>query len=109
MLSSIQSARMSDPTLKASGRLVAINRTGIIVEDGKGRKTTYMCCGRWTEFEAKKKSRLAGRKDLLYSDFRIGDKVDVYYDDLHKMVIKLRLLQGDFKPEAQQQFQADAQ
>ena len=105
MLAPIQSRRMRVPILKATGLIVGFDRMGIIVEDGKGRQTMYVCCSRETEFAAKKNSRRGSRNEVLYSDFRVGDKVDVYYEAMEKKVAKLRLVQSA----PAQQLRAEAQ
>jgi len=79
---------------------------GLVLEDTHGNQTVYMCCERGTQFESKKKSRLGNRKNLLVTDFQLGDRVDVFYEAMRKSIMKLRLTSAKQGPA--QQLQAEA-
>lgn len=93
----ISSPSFGHPTLKSTGRIVGFNKFGLVVEENKNSQTLYLCCYRSTVFEAKKHSALEDRDSLLYADFQVGDKVDVFYEPTQKVVKKLRLVKREKK------------
>jgi len=83
---------MHVPTLKLSGHIVSFSKLGFTVADKDDKETVFLCCEKRTEFEAKKDTPLGRKSPIVPRDFHIGDEVDVYYEALHNVVSKLRLV-----------------